>query len=159
MNQYGPAIVVGVLIGGAILFDDYVRPHPPMPPMMVEAIEMGEMPFITEDIHEFHIAPDGDTKSKVWVHKSADSDVTGKIKIAVLADDADIAEGLTMIKVKVDGTATADLGDKVKALVEQARKEGRKPTPDELKAIVAETLGSAGADAAVEVEVEVEELQ
>ena len=156
MNQYGPAIVVGVLIGGAILFDDYVRPHPPMPPMMVEAIEMGEMPFMTEEIHEFHMAPDGDTKSKVWVHKSADGDVTEKMKIAVLADDADIAEGLTMIKVKVDGSATADLGDKVKALIEQARKEGRELSPEELKAIVTKTLG---ADAAVELEVEVEELQ
>lgn len=159
MNQYGPAIVVGVLIGGAILLDDFVRPHPPMPPMMVEAIEMGEMPFIAEDIHEFHMAPDGDTESKIWIHKSADGDVTEKMKIAVLADDADIAEGVTMIKVKVDGTATADLGDKVKALVEQARKEGRKPSPEELKAIVAETLGTASAGAAVEVEVDVEELQ
>ena len=64
-----------------------------------------------------------------------------------------------MIKVKVDGTATADLGDKVKALVEQARKEGRKPSPEELKAIVTETLGTAGAGAAVEVEVDVEEFQ
>ena len=71
-----------------------------MPPMMVEAIEMGEMPFITEDIHEFHMAPDGDTESKVWIHKSADGDVTEKMKIAVLADDADIGEGVTMIKVK-----------------------------------------------------------
>ena len=67
MNQYGPAIVLGIFIGGAILFDDYVRPHPPMSPMMVEAIEMGDMPFIAEDIHEFHMAPDGDTKSKVWM--------------------------------------------------------------------------------------------
>jgi hypothetical protein len=159
MNQYGPAIVVGVLIGGAILFDDYVRPHPPMPPMMVEAIEMGELPFITEDIHEFHMAPDGDKESKIWIHKSADGDIAEKMQIAVIADDADIAEGVTMIKVKVDGTATADLGDKVKALVEQARKEGRKPSPEELKAIVTETLGTAGADAAVEVEVDVEELQ
>ena len=159
MNQYGPAIVVGVLIGGAILLDDFVRPHPPMPPMTVEAIEMGEMPFIAEDIHEFHMAPDGDTESKIWIHKSADGDVTEKMKIAVLADDADIAEGVTMIKVKVDGSATADLGDKVKALVEQARKQGRKPSPEELKAIVAETVGTAGADAAVEVEVDVEELQ
>ena len=116
MNQYGPAVVVGVLIGGAILFDDYVRPHPPMPPMMVEAIEMGEMPFITEDIHEFHMAPDGETESKIWIHKSADGDIAEKMQIAVIADDADIAEGVTMIKVKVDGTATADLGDKVKAL-------------------------------------------
>ena len=72
MNQYGPAVVVGVLIGGAILFDDYVRPHPPMPPMMVEAIEMGEMPFITEDIHEFHMAWTGKRSPKSGSTKSAD---------------------------------------------------------------------------------------
>lgn len=129
-----------------------------MPPMMVEAIEMGEMPFIAEDIHEFHMAPDRDTESNIWIHKSADGDATEKMKIAFVADEADIAEGVTMIKVKVDGTATADLGDKVKALVEQARKEGRQPNPEELKAIVTETLGTGTGDAAVEVEVDVEEL-
>ena len=47
----------------------------------------------------------------------------------------------------------------MKALIEQARQEGRKPSPEELKAIVAETLGTAGTGAAVEVEVDVEELQ
>lgn len=157
MNQYGPAIIVGVLIGGAILFDDYVRPHPPMPSMMVEAIEMGEMPFITEDIHALHIAPDGDTESKIWIHKSPDGEFKEKIQIAVLTDDAEVSEGVTMMKVKVDGTATADLGEKVKALVQQAHKEGRKPSPEEFKAIVTETLGTGSANA--EIELEVEELR
>lgn len=157
MNQYGPALVVGVLIGGAILFDDFVRPHPPMPPLMVETLEMGEMPFITEDIQALQMAPDEDTQSRIWVHKSADGDITESMQIAVLADDAEISEGVTMIKVKVDGTATADLGEKVKGLVQQARKEGRKLRPEELKAIVTETFGSESADAALEVEVEVEE--
>ena len=159
MNQYGPAIVVGVLIGGAILLDDFVRPHPAKPPMMVKAIEMGEMPLVAEEIHEFHMAPDGDGESKIWIHKSADGDVTEKMQIAVLTDDAEMAEGVTMIKVKVDGNATADLGDRVKALVEQARNEGRSLSPEELKAIVSETLGKGTADAAVEVEIDVEELQ
>ena len=159
MNQYGPAIVLGIFIGGAILFDDYVRPHPPMSPMMVEAIEMGDMPFIAEDIHEFHMAPDGDTQARVWIHKRADGDVTEKMQITVLADDAEVTEGVTMIKVKVDGTATQDLGNKVKTLIEQARKEGRKPSPEELKAVITESLGAGDADATVEVEVDVEELQ
>lgn len=159
MNQYGPAIVVGVLIGGAILLDDYVRPHPPIPPVMVEAIEMGDMPFFPKDIHELEMAPDGDTQSKVWIHKSADGDVTEKMQITVLADDAEVTEGVTMIKVKVDGTATQDLASKVTALIDQARKEGRKPSPEELKAIVAETLGAGDAGATVEVEVDVEELR
>jgi hypothetical protein len=159
MNQYGPAIVVGVLIGGAILLDDYVRPHPPIPPMMVEAIEMGDMPFFPKDIHEFDMAPDGDTQSKVWIHKRADGDVTEKMQITILDDDAEVTEGVTMIKVKVDGTATQDLAGQVTALIDQARKEGRKPSPDELKAIVAETLGAGDAGATVEVEVDFEELQ
>lgn len=159
MNQYGPAIVVGVLIGGAILLDGYVRPHPPIPPMMVDAIEMGDMSFIPEDIHEFHMPPDEDNQSRVWIHKSADGDVTEKMQITVLADDAEVTEGVTMIKVKVDGTATQDLGNKVKTLIEQARKEGRKPSPEELKAVVTESLGAGDADATVEVEVDVEELQ
>lgn len=159
MNQYGPAIIVGGLIGGAILFDDYVRPHPPMPPLLVEAIEMGERPFITEDIHTLHMAPDGDTGSNTWIHKIADGEFTEKMQIAVLADDAEVSEGVTLIKVKVDGTATSDLGEKVKTLVEQARKEGRKPSPEELKAIITETLGTGSANASIEVEVDVEELR
>ena len=43
-------------------------------------------------------------ESKIWIHKSADGDIAEKMQIAVIADDADIAEGVTMIKVKVDGT-------------------------------------------------------
>ena len=127
--------------------------------MMVEAIEMGDMPFFPKDIHEFDMAPDGETQSKVWIHKRADGDVTEKMQITILDDDADVTEGVTMIKVKVDGTATQDLASKVTALIDQARQEGRKPSPEELKAIVAETLGTAGTGAAVEVEVDVEELQ
>ena len=159
MNQYGPALLVGVLIGGAILLDDYVRPHPPMPPMMVEAIQMGEMPVITDDIHELRMSPEGERESKIWIHKSNEGDITEKMQIAVLTDDTDISEGVTMIKVKVDGTATADLGERVKALVEQARKEGRKPSTEELKAIVTGTLGAGPADATVEVEIDVDELR
>ena len=159
MNQYGPAIVVGVLIGGAILLDDFIRPHPAKQPVMVKAIEMGEMPLVAEEIHEFHMAPDGDGESKIWIHKSAEDGTAEKMQISVLAEDADMAEGITMIKVKVDGAATDDLGDKVKALVEQAREEGRSLSPEELKAIVSETLGKGTADAAVEVEIDVEELQ
>lgn len=159
MNQYGPALLVGVLIGGAILLDDYVRPHPPMPPMMVEAIQMGEMPVVTDDIHELRMSPEGERESKIWIHKSNEGDITEKMQIAVLTDDTDISEAVTMIKVKVDGTATADLGERVKALVEQARKEGRKPSAEELKAIVTETLGAGPADATVEVEIDVDELR
>ena len=120
---------------------------------------MGDMPFIAEDIHEFDMAPNGDTQSKVWIHKRADGDVTEKMQITILDDDAEVTEGVTMIKVKVDGTATQDLAGQVTALIDQARKEGRKPSPDELKAIVAETLGAGDAGATVEVEVDVEELQ
>ena len=47
----------------------------------------------------------------------------------------------------------------MKTLIEQARKEGRKPSPEELKAVVTESLGTGDADATVEVEVDVEELQ
>ena len=31
MNQYGPALVVGLLIGGAILLDDVITPRHPHP--------------------------------------------------------------------------------------------------------------------------------
>jgi hypothetical protein len=81
------------------------------------------------------------------------------MQITVLADDVEVTEGVTMIKVKVDGTTTEDLGAKVKTLIEQARKEGRKPSPEELTTIVTESLGTGDTGATVEVEVDVEELQ
>ena len=45
MNQYGPALVVGLLIGGAILLDDVITPRHPHPAMMIEAHDMGHMPI------------------------------------------------------------------------------------------------------------------
>ena len=50
MNQYGPALVVGLLIGGAILLDDVITPRHPHPAMMIEAHEMGPMPMIRKEM-------------------------------------------------------------------------------------------------------------
>ena len=49
MNQYGPALVVGLLIGGAILLDDVITPRHPHPAMMIEAHDMGPMPMIRKE--------------------------------------------------------------------------------------------------------------
>ena len=43
MNQYGPAIVLGCLIGGAILLDDVITPSVPTRLMSIEAREVSSL--------------------------------------------------------------------------------------------------------------------
>ena len=50
MNQYGPALVLGLLIGGAILLDDVITPRHPNPTMMIEAHPQGPVPLIRKEM-------------------------------------------------------------------------------------------------------------
>ncbi|MBT5135357.1 MAG: hypothetical protein HOM33_07700, partial [Halieaceae bacterium] len=43
MNQYGPAIVLGCLIGAAILLDDVITPSVPTRLMSIEAREVSTL--------------------------------------------------------------------------------------------------------------------
>ena len=58
------------------------------------------------------------------------------MEIIVLADDSDVTKDVTLVEVHVDGESKSDLGDAVKAIVEKARAEGRKPSPEELRAAI-----------------------
>ena len=160
MNQYGPALVLGFLIGGAILFDDVITPRHPHPTMMIEAHPQGPVPLIRK---EMRIGVSGHDDmgphKKIWIQKSGDDviEMNEEMEIIVLADDSDKTEEITIVEVHVDGESNSDLGDVVKAIVEKARAEGRKPSPEELRAAIRGAMGSGNEPTSVDVEVQIEE--
>ena len=160
MNHYGPALVVGLLIGGAILLDDVITPRHPHPAMMIEAHQQGAGPLIRK---EMRIGGSGHgdmgPHKKIWIQKSGDDviEMSEEMEIIVLADDSDETEEITIVEVHVDGESKSDLGDVVKAIVENARAEGRKPSPEELRAAIRDAMGSDNQPKSVDVEIQVEE--
>jgi hypothetical protein len=160
MNQYGPALVVGLLIGGAILLDDVITPRHPHPAMMIEAHDMGPTPMIRKEMR-VGIPGDEDMSphKKIWIQKSGDDviEMSEEMEIIVLADDSDATDDVTLVEVHVDGESKSDLGNTVKAIVEKARAEGRKPSPEELRAAIRAAMGSGNEPKSVDVEIQIEE--
>ena len=158
MNQYGPALVVGLLIGGAILLDDVITPRHPHTAMMIEAHNMD--PMIRK---EMRIGGPGEQDTgphkQVWIQKSGDGviEMSEEMEIIVLADDSDGTKDVTLVEVHVDGESKSDLGDTVKAIVEKARAEGRKPSPEELRAAIRDAVGNGSEPKSVAVEIQIEE--
>ena len=160
MNQYGPALVIGLLIGGAILLDDVITPRHPHPAMMIEAHDMGSMPMIRKEMRiGGRDASDMGPHKKIWIQKNGDDviEVREEMEVIVLADDRDAIKDVTLVEVHVDGESKSDLGDAVKAIVEKARAEGRKPSPEELRAAIRGAMGSGNEPTSVDVEVQIEE--
>lgn len=149
-NQYGPSIVLGVIIGGAIIADDFIRPHPHHGPM---AMALKNAP------------PGPDADHKVWVMKQAgDENITvhGKTRIITGDDPAGADRGKTIIMVKVNddpidaGASGEALADAIRDVVDAARAEGREPTEEEITAAV---TAISGPSSEVEVEVDVTEVR
>ncbi len=169
MNQYGPAALLGVLIGGAIMLDDVVTPQHPHAKMMFKTHGMESMSEIHHRAHEAAVriamrtdigADDSDKPlTQMWVQKGGDDNIEliEDMEVIVLTEDGDEAEDVTTIKVQVDGSATAGLGETVKAMVDKARAEGRKPTPEELKRAVMDALSDSKQPAAIDIDVQVDE--
>lgn len=145
-NLYGPAIVLGVIIGGAIIADDFIRPHPHHGPM---AMAMESAPH----------GPQGD--HKMWVmKKSGDEDKAIHREMRIVMDDESTGTDheKTVIMVKVDddqidaGASGKALADAIRDVVDAARAEGREPTEEEITAAV---TAISGQSSEVEVEVDV----
>ena len=160
MNKYGPALVVGLLIGGAILLDDVITPRHPHPTEMSEAHDMGAFPMIRKEMrHGSSGGRDMGPHKKIWIQKNGDDviEISEEMEIIVLADDGDLAEDVSIVEVHVDGESKRDLGDAVKAIVEKARAEGRKPSPEELRAAIRGAMGGGKEPKSIDVEVQIEE--
>ena len=145
---YGPALLLGVLIGGSILLDDVITPERKGPSPRVAMFHHGEG---MESVK--NLTPGGD--HNVWVIKSDDpveTKVHKEIRI-VLASEEDAAdEEQLMISVSVDADdePAGDLAAAIGVVIDSARAEGREPTKEEIEAAV-----SAIAEDAKSIDVEV----
>lgn len=149
-NLYGPAIVLGLIIGGAIIADDFIRPYPRHGPVAM-ALENAPQ------------GPHGD--HKVWVMKKSGDEEKGiHREMRIVMDDE--SEGSdrekTVIMVRVDddqldaGASGKALAEAISGVVDAARAEGREPTEEEITAAVSAVSGQASQ---IEVEVDVREVR
>ena len=149
-NLYGPAIALGLIIGGAIIADDFIRPYPRHGPV---AVTLENAPQ----------GPHGD--HKVWVMKKSGDEEKGiHREMCIVMDDE--SEGTdqekTVIMVRVDddqldaGASGKALAEAISGVVDAARAEGREPTEEEITAAVSAVSGQASQ---IEVEVDVREVR
>ena len=144
MNQYGPAIVLGCLIGAAILLDDVITPSVPTRLMSIEARELSTL----------HTEPHA--KMLIQKSKATAGAASKNIEIVVITDQAPVAEA-GLVAVTVDGLATAKIAGAVRAVVDKAREDGTPLSPDAVKAAVMTSLTDAEANSAIEINIEVEQ--
>ena len=140
---YGPALLLGVLIGGAILLDDVITPERKGPPPRVAMFHHGE-----DGLDAKALGADGD--HNVWVIKSDDSsaqEIHKEVKIHLETEDTDSAqqqeELMISVSVDADDEPAGDLAAAIGAVIDSARAEGRQPTKEEIEAAVAEIAGDA----------------
>jgi hypothetical protein len=136
-NQYGPALLLGVLIGGAILLDDVIAPRPPLPDLhRIHARHMEAMaPAQGENVFVFRgddtEAPvSGEAHEMHWVMKSD----------GAFGD----TEHMRVVEVSVVGDEQAEpsaLAAAIRAAVDSARDAGREPTEDEINAAIQSVVG------------------
>ena len=149
-NLYGPAIVLGLIIGGAIIADDFIRPYPRHGPvaMTLENAPQG---------------PHGD--HKVWVMKKSGDEEKGihrEMRIVMDDESEGTDQEKTVIMVRVDddqldaGASGKALAEAISGVVDAARAEGREPTEEEITAAVSAVSGQASQ---IEVEVDVREVR
>ncbi|MBT5067943.1 MAG: hypothetical protein HOM67_06385 [Halieaceae bacterium] len=160
MNQYGPAIVLGCLIGAAILLDDVITPSVPTRLMSIEAREVSTLhtePHVR--LHtEPHVTLHTEPHVRMSIQKSkANAAATSKdIEIVVITDQAPVGED-DHSAVNIGGLATAEIADAVIAIVDKAREDGTPLSPDALKAAVMASMNSVEPNSAIEVNIDVEQ--
>ena len=139
---YGPALLLGVLIGGAILLDDVIAPERKGPPPRVAMFHHGE-----DGLDAKALGAGGD--HNVWVIKSDDGsgqEIHKEVKIHLETEDTDSAqqeELMISVNIDADNEPAGDLHAAIRAVIDSAKAEGRQPTQEEIEAAVAEIAGDA----------------
>ena len=138
---YGPALLLGVLIGGAILLDDVITPERKGPPPRVAMFHHGDG---FDDPKA--LSRSGD--HNVWVIQGDDpveAEIHEEIRIELTSDETDVDEEQLMISVRVDvdDEPADDLAAAIGAVIDTARAEGREPTKEEIEAAVSAIPGDA----------------
>ena len=141
-SHYGPALLLGALIGGAILLDDVITPDHQGSAPRVAMIHHGEAGLDPT-------ALGADKEHNVWVIKTDDgreNEIHKEVKIHLETEDADSSQqGELMISVRVDtdDEPAGDLAAAIGAVIDAARSEGRQPTQEEIEAAVTAVTGDA----------------
>ena len=141
-TDYGPALLLGVLIGGAILLDDVITPERKDPPPRVAIFHHGE------DGLDAQALGAGDDHN-VWVIKTDNGsahEIHKEVKIHLETEDTDSAqekELMISVSIDADDEPAGDLAAAISAVIDSARAEGRQPTKEEIEAAVAEIAGDA----------------
>ena len=148
-SHYGPALLLGVLIGGAILLDDVITPKHKGPPSRVAMIHHGEVGSDPK-------ALGADKEHNVWVIKTDDgraNEIHKEVKIHLETEDTDASqqeELMISVSIDADDEPAGDLAAAIGAVIDSARAEGRQPTKEEIEAAVSKITGDANS---VDVEV------
>ena len=136
---YGPALLLGVLIGGAILLDDVIAPErygaPPRMPMFHHGDGEADMKSLAAN--EGH---------NVWIIKAEDAsehETQKEVRIQLDSDDvtAESQELMISVSIDADDKPAGDVAAAVAAVVEAARADGREPNEAEIEAAVTATIG------------------
>ena len=142
-SNYGPALLLGALIGGAILLDDVITPERKSHPTRVAMFHHGENVGAIEAL-----AREGDYN--VWIIKGEDdveTEIHKEVRIELSAEDAhtiDEAQQLMIsVRVDADDEPAGDLAATIGAVIDTARAEGREPTKEEIEAAVSAIAGDA----------------
>ena len=142
-SNYGPALLLGALIGGAILLDDVITPERKSHPTSVAMFHHGENVGAIEAL-----AREGDYN--VWIVKGEDdieTEIHKEVRIELSAEDAhtiDEAQQLMIsVRVDADDEPAGDLAATIGAVIDTARAEGREPTKEEIEAAVSAIAGDA----------------
>ena len=138
-SGYGPALVLGALIGGAILLDDVITPERNSPPPRMAMFHHGDGEVDLKTLGE-------DEEHKVWVIKTdeaSEREIHQEVKIQLESDDvaAESQELMISVSIDADDKPAGDLAAAVAAVVETARAEGREPTEAEIEAAVTAAIG------------------
>lgn len=143
LNHYGPALLLGVLIGGAILLDDVITPerkgHIPPVAMFHHGEAGGELKALAPQAGHNVWVVKGDDDAQTEIHK--------EMRIELSSEDADSADETQqlMISVSIDAEdePTGDLAAAIGAVIDAAKAEGREPTREEIEAAVTAIAGDA----------------
>ena len=133
-----------MFIGAAILLDDVITPSVPTRLMSLEAREVSTLRT------EPHV------KMSIQKSKANAAAASKDIEIIVITDQAPVGED-DHSAVNVDGLATAEIADAVRAIVDKAREDGTPLSPDALKAAVMASINSVEPNSAIEVNIDVEQ--
>ena len=139
---YGPALLLGVLIGGAILLDDVIAPEQKGPPPRVAMFHHDEDGLSSK-------ALGASDDHNVWVIKADDAsahEIHKEVKIHLETEatgSSQQEELMISVSVDTDDEPTGDLAAAIGAVIDSARAEGRQPTKAEIEAAVSQVAGDA----------------